>query len=96
MPLTLKVNDSEIREWKSEFMIPCQFCISSRVPDPSNVVVSLVHGNDTISICELCIKGAGQAVVREYRRVADAKKPPSKPKGPGPNDPKKRRVIKYA
>lgn len=91
MPLILKKNEADVKQWKSEHMIPCAFCIASRVPDPNHVIVSLESGNDTISICEVCIKGATIAIVQEYRRLTERfKKPPSKP-----TDPKRKRTIRY-
>lgn len=90
--LTLKINDSEVKQWKSEYMVPCSFCIRTRQPDPTQVIVSLEFGNDTVAICEVCLKGAGCAVVREYRRAEDRKKPPNPSK---PTDPKRKRTIKY-
>ncbi len=90
--MKLETNDVDVKQWKSEYMIPCSFCIGTRTPDPDNVIVSLEMGNDTVAICNTCIKGATCAAAREFRRIADrSKEPPSKP-----TDPKKKRTIKYA
>ncbi len=91
MKLILKVNDSEVKQWKSEYMIGCSFCPATRKPDPDTVIVSLETGNDSLAICEVCLKGANCAAPREYRRQTERKKPPSKP-----TEPRKRRTISYA
>jgi hypothetical protein len=90
MPLIPHVEDSAVRDWKSDHMVSCSFCLASRKPDPHLVIVSLVNGSHDRAICETCIKGAVVAATREYRRLAERNKtPPS-----GPNDPKRKRVIK--
>lgn len=90
MPLQSNTNDSLVKQWKSEYFIPCSFCIGTRQQDPNYVIVSLESGNDTVSICEVCLKGATNAAAREYRRIAAKhRKPPT-----GPKDPKRKRNDK--
>ncbi len=86
MPLPLPSrNDSLVQSWKSEHRVPCSFCRSARVPDPNMVIVSLESGNDSVSICEACIKGAICAAAREFR-VQSERSPP--------RNGKRKRVVK--